>query len=158
MANLRCPHHVMQNGGNRKALFLTDQDRDRYLATLRSLRRQYALKVYAYCLMTTHVHLVLGAVQHGAVLNAVMQRLSCVPARWVASSPVYERHGRRASWRSRFLSLPLDSTGYLHHCIRYVEFNPVEARMVQRPEDYRWSSYSARLDGKDEDLLDLLPT
>ena len=54
------PHHVVQRGHNRQVVFAHDDDCRRYLADLRELKEAFGVKVYAYCLMTNHVHLLLA--------------------------------------------------------------------------------------------------
>jgi putative transposase len=54
----QCPHHIVQRGHNRRVVFVTDGDRKSYLETLAEFRTELGLKVYAYCLMTNHVHLI----------------------------------------------------------------------------------------------------
>jgi putative transposase len=139
VANL--PHHIVQRGHNRCPVFRTDRDRLSYLETLAEFRDALGLKVYAWCLMTNHVHLVVDPGAVGAHLGLLMKRLA-------------GRHTRRinrladstgSAWEGRFKSSPIDSDRYLLACTRYVELNPVRAGLVSVPADYRWSSYRAKI-------------
>ena len=140
------PHHVVQRGHNRNAVFIETPDYEFYLANLIKWKSHYRVGVYAYCLMTNHVHLVLVPYGDDNAISNLMRRLSA-------------RQGRRANrlesrigtlWSGRFKCSVVDTDEYLLACLRYVELNPVHARIVDHPEDYRWSSYAQRL-GLNED-------
>lgn len=134
------PHHVIHRGHSRNAVFFSDSDRVDYLGTLAECRALFALRVYAYCLMTNHVHLIVDPGDDPRHISLLMQRLA-------------GRHSRRTNaargtsgslWEGRFKCSVIDTDRYLLACGRYIDQNPVRARMVSRPSDYRWSSYPAR--------------
>jgi putative transposase len=129
------PHHVVQRGHNRQVVFAEARDNERYLETLAQFKDVYGVKVYAFCLMTNHVHL-LVAPEEIAGLGQLMKRLAGRQTRY------HNRlEGRTGTlWESRYKSSPVDTDDYLLACTRYIELNPVRARMVATPEDYRWSS------------------
>ena len=129
------PHHIVQRGHNRQVVFAESRDFERYLETLWEFKDVYGVKVYAYCLMTNHVHLLL-APETAAGLGQLMKRLAGRQTRY---HNVLE--GRSGTlWESRYKSSPVDTDEYLLACARYIELNPVRARMVAAPEQYRWSS------------------
>lgn len=70
------PHHIVQRGHNRRAVFVTDRDRTTYLETLREFRNELGLKVYGYCLMTNHVHLIVDPGNDENNLGLLMKRLA----------------------------------------------------------------------------------
>jgi len=78
-----CPHHIVQRGHNRKAVFLTDDDYQFYLENLREFKQQYGIKVYAYCLMTNHIHLLVEPSDDVSVLSLMMKRLAGRQAAYV---------------------------------------------------------------------------
>lgn len=129
------PHHIVQRGHNRQVVFAEQRDFERYLETLATFKGVFGVKVYAYCLMTNHVHLLLVP-ETIAGLAQLMKRLAGRQTRH------HNRlEGRRGTlWESRYKSSPVDSDDYLLACTRYIELNPLRARMVAAPEDYRWSS------------------
>lgn len=135
------PHHIVQRGHNRRAVFVTDNDRLTYLETLQEFRRELGLKVYGYCLMTNHVHLIIDPGADGANIGLLMKRLAGRHTRRI--NRLERRIG--TSWSGRFKCSPIESDRYLLACTRYVDLNPVRASIVNRPEDYRWSSYRARI-------------
>lgn len=147
------PHHIVQRGHNRRVVFVTDRDRSAYLETLREFRAELELKLYGYCLMTNHVHLIVDPRNEAHNLGLLMKRLAGRHTRRI--NRLERRTG--TSWEGRFKSSPIESDRYLLACLRYVDLNPVRARMVVRPEDYAWSSYRARIGMADCDWLDLDP-
>jgi len=134
------PHHVYQRGHRRTRVFFCDADREDYLRTLAECRKEWSLRVYAYCLMDNHVHMVVDPGANAGHLSLTMKRLAGRHARRMNA-----RHGwRGALWESRFKCSPIESERYLLTCGRYIDQNPLRARIVDRPELFAWSSYGAR--------------
>ena len=144
------PHHVVQRGHDRNAVFIETADYEIYLANLIRWKSHYNVGVYAYCLMTNHVHLVLVPHSDGNDISGLMHRLAARQGRRV--NRIEQRIG--TLWSGRFKSSIIDTDKYLLSCLRYVELNPVHACMVKQPEHYRWSSYAQRLGLSDENWLD----
>ena len=134
-------HHIVQRGHNRNAVFVEDADYSFYLDNLIEWKTHYDVGVYAYCLMTNHVHLILVPRNEGDSISRLMRRLSARQGRRV--NRLEERIG--TLWSGRFKSSVIDTDNYLLACLRYVELNPVRAGIVNQPEDYRWSSYAQRV-------------
>lgn len=134
------PHHVVQRGHDRQVVFATAGDAKRYLGDLRELKESLGVRVYAWCLMTNHVHLLLQPSDTRG-LGMLMKALAARMTRY------RNRLGRRSGtlWESRYKSSLVDTDSYLLACSRYIELNPVRARIVASPGTYRWSSYAARL-------------
>ena len=131
------PHHVVQRGHNRNAVFVGDGDYCYYLDTLGNWARQLQVKVYAWCLMTNHVHLLLDPGDDVKSIGLLMKRLAGRQTRFVN-----KQENRTGSlWDGRYKMSIVDSDEYFLQCCRYIELNPVKAKMVIRPADYRWSSY-----------------
>ena len=134
------PHHIVQRGHNRQVVFAEAGDFQRYLYDLRELKNAFGVKVYAYCLMTNHVHLLLAPDESTAGLGQLMKALAARMTRY--RNKLEGRSG--TLWEGRYKSSLVQSDCYLLACSRYIELNPVRARMVSQPEDYVWSSYSLR--------------
>jgi putative transposase len=135
------PHHIVQRGHNRQVVFAGQEDFEYYLEILGECKEIYQVKIYAYCLMTNHVHLL---VQPGNDVQSLGQFMKRVAARMTR----YRNHleGRSGTlWESRYKSSPVQNDQYLLACCRYIELNPVCARMVTEPQAYRWSSYRSRI-------------
>jgi len=131
------PHHVVQRGHNRNTVFVDDDDYSYYLDTLGNWSRQLQVKVYAWCLMTNHVHLLLDPGDDIKSIGLLMKRLAGRQTRFVN-----KQENRTGSlWDGRYKMSIVDSDEYFLQCCRYIELNPVKAKMVKRPADYRWSSY-----------------
>jgi len=131
------PHHVVQRGHNRNVVFVDDGDYSYYLDTLENWSRQLQVKVYAWCLMTNHVHLLLDPGDDIKSIGLLMKRLAGRQTRFVN-----KQENRTGSlWDGRYKMSIVDSDEYFLQCCRYIELNPVKAKMVIQPRDYRWSSY-----------------
>ncbi len=131
------PHHITQRGNRREVVFFTDDDRHAYLQWLKDYAEGNEVDVLAYCLMTNHVHLVVVPASEDG-LQRVLKPLHMRYAQRINRTRNWKGH----LWQGRYFSSALDET-YLWAAIRYVERNPVRARMVRKAENYRWSSASA---------------
>ena len=131
------PHHVTQRGNRRADVFFDDDDRRRYLFLLGQYAERHGLAIWAYCLMTNHVHFV--AVPSGeSSLGRAFRYTHQAYAAWL-------NRKRRESghlWQGRTFSCVLDDP-HTWACVRYVERNPVRAGLVDRAEDWPWSSAAA---------------
>ena len=148
-----CPHHVIQRGHNRQVVFANDQDYQYYLANLWEWKAYLHCKIYAYCLMTNHVHLIIDPGREPAALGKLMKRVAGRQTRYV--NRLETRTG--SFWEGRYKSSPVDTDEYLLACCRYVELNPVRAHMVTRPDQHPWSSYRAKVGLAEQAGLDLDP-
>lgn len=119
------PHHIVQRGHNRQVVFVEDADFERYLADLRELKDAFGVKVYAFCLMTNHVHLLLAPNDSLGGLSQLMKTLAARTTRY--RNRLEGRSG--TVWESRYKSSIVQSDSYLLACSRYIELNPVRACM-----------------------------
>ena len=132
------PQHVLQRGVDRQAIFFSDDDYCFYLECLGEYAARRGIGLHAYCLMTNHIHLLLTAPS----VEALAGLMQDVGRRYVLHvNRTRQRSG--ALWQGRYKTSFLQSDRYLLPCMRYVEFNPVRARQVEAPGQYRWSSYAA---------------
>jgi len=133
----KMPHHVTQHGNMRADVFQSDQDRQKYLSLLIKYAAQHGVQVWAYCLMTNHVHFV--AVPAGEEsLGRGFRDTHQAYAAWFNKRLGQVGH----LWQGRFYSCVLDD-GHMWSAVRYVERNPVRAGLVSRAEDWQWSSAAA---------------
>ena len=128
------PHHVTQRGNRRQPTFFEKTDYQLYLDLLAEWCPKHGVRIWAYCLMPNHVHLV--------AVPSEKQSLA------LAIGEVYRRYTRAINfrmgwrghlWQGRFESAAMDEN-HLLAAVRYIELNPVRARIVKAPQDYRWSS------------------
>jgi putative transposase len=147
----RIPHHITQRGNRRQTTFFGDEDYQFYREVLGKWCRRCAVEIWAYCLMPNHVHLIaVPSSEHGL-------RYSIGEAHKRYTRRVNTREGWKGHlWQGRFFSYPLDEACLLT-AVRYIEMNPVRARLVRSPEKYPWSSASAHLTGKDDLLAQVRP-
>ncbi|OGI56374.1 MAG: transposase, partial [Candidatus Muproteobacteria bacterium RIFCSPHIGHO2_02_FULL_60_13] len=146
------PQHVIQRGNNREPCFFAEDDYHRYLGDLREALDRNDCRLHALVLMTNHVHLLLTPMsEHG--VSHLMQDLGRKYVRYI--NHTYRRSG--TLWEGRYKSSLIDSEAYLLTCMRYIELNPLRASMVAHPGEYRWSSYAANANGRDNPLLSLHP-
>ena len=141
------PHHITQRGNRREKVFFSDADREAYLEWLADYCTKHKVEVLAYCLMSNHIHLVAVPEREDA-LERVLRPLHTRYAQRINRLKKWRGH----LWQGRFFSSALDET-YLWAAIRYVERNPVRARMVRRAENYRWSSAAAHCGPKADSVL-----
>lgn len=134
------PHHLIQRGNNRQAIFLDRQDYDTMLALLTEQAKRCNVAVHAYVLMDNHFHL-LATPQTAEGLPLMMQAVGRSYVRYFN-----DRHGRTGTlWEGRYRSTLVQSDRYLLACMVYIDLNPVRAGMVTQPIDYPWSSHGHAL-------------
>ncbi len=112
-------HHIVQRGHNRRPVFAEARDYRRYLDTLKEIEEECAIEVYAFCLMTNHVHLLVSP-SDCAGIGRLMERLAGRQTR------NYNRlEGRSGTlWEGRYKSSTVQTEAYLVACCRYIELNP----------------------------------
>lgn len=142
------PWHIIQRGNNRSVCFFAENDFSFYLHYLEEFATKFGCAVHAYVLMTNHVHLLLTPQQPDSA-SLLMKHLGQRYVQYI--NRTYKRSG--TLWEGRFRSCLAQSEGYVLACYRYIELNPVRAAMVNRPQDYRWSSYHANALGKPNSLI-----
>ena len=142
------PLHVIQRGHLQAACFFGEEDCAAYLGWLGRYAAGCGCSVHAYVLMGNHVHLLLTPSRAGGVAG-LMRSLSERYARYVGD--VHHRDG--ALWEDRYEAVPVHVGRYLLSCMRYIELNPVRARVVAWPGHYRWSSFRANALGQNDALL-----
>ena len=135
------PHHITQRGNRRQETFFCKEDYQSYLAFMAEWCQKSQVEIWTYCLMPNHVHLIAVPKSEEGLRRAIGE------AHKRYSNRINSREGWRGHlWQGRFSSYPLDEA-YLLTASRYIEMNPVHARLVKAPEDYPWSSASAHLAG-----------
>jgi len=143
-------HHITQRGNNRQDVFFVDDDRRVYMDLLKKNCEKYEMRVHGYCLMTNHVHLVAIPEKEESLAKAVGR------THFFYSQYINRFHNRSGHlWQGRFYSCALDER-HFWLAMRYIEHNPVRAKLCRKPWRYKWSSASAHIDGAAEsELLDL---
>jgi putative transposase len=141
------PHHITQRGNYAQDVFLSDGDRMVYLEWLGECAARHGMRIWAYCLMTNHVHL-LAVPEKG---DSFARCLAQVHMRH--SQRINRRTGQRGHlWQGRFYSCAVDER-HAWAALRYIECNPLRAGAAERAESYRWSSAAAHCGLKKDALL-----
>jgi putative transposase len=144
----------VQRGHNRQTVFVSDDDYNYYRENLVEFKREFNCRIYSYCLMTNHVHLIVDPVNKPESLSMLMKRVAGRQTRYV--NKLEKRTG--SLWEGRFKSSIVSSKEYLPACSRYIELNPMRAGMVGDPAEYQWSSYPAKVIGTRDPVVDFHPS
>ena len=144
-------YHLIARGNDRQAIFHSPEDHLKFLALLIKEKARSPFFLYAYCLMTNHIHLLLERQQE--TVGGIMQRILGGYSRY------YNRKHKHIGhvFQGRHKSILCQSDRYLSELVRYIHLNPVRARMVSLPEDYPYSSHRAYLGLEHDDLTDVDP-
>ncbi|WP_069999330.1 transposase [Cellulosilyticum sp. I15G10I2] len=136
-------YHIMVRGNNKQDIFEDEEDRIQYLKRLKRYKEKFKIEVYAYCLMTNHVHLLIY--DNGQDISKVMKGLNLSYVRYFNKR--YNRCGHL--FQGRFNSVMVKRDSYFIEVSKYIHLNPAEAGMVGAPEDYKWSSLKMYLGERD---------
>ncbi|UCD78449.1 MAG: transposase [Desulfobacterales bacterium] len=130
-------YHVINRGNAGEKLFKNDRDREKFLVYLEKAVERFSLKIHAYCLMKNHFHILLET-----PLPNLSQSIQWIN---VSYAGYFNRKHHRSGhlFQGRFKSILVDADEYLKQLSRYIHLNPVRAKIVQRPDEYQWSSYPA---------------
>jgi putative transposase len=128
-------YHAMVRGINRQDIFQDREDRLVFLEKLSAVKERSECNIYAYCLMSNHVHLLIA--EGVEMISQIMKRLGSSYAYWYNKK--YERVGHL--FQDRFRSEPVNVETYLLIALRYIHQNPVKAGIALSCESYPWSSY-----------------
>lgn len=128
-------YHIILRGQNRQTIFKDDEDRENFLQTLKICKSKSEFKVYSYCLMENHIHLLLHETKEE--LAIIMRRLGASYVYW------YNRKYKRCGhlFQDRFRSETVDTDTYFLTVVRYIHLNTAKVGLEKKMFDYRWSSY-----------------
>jgi len=146
-----CPHHLIQRGNRRLRVFFSDEDKAFYLALLKRQIEKHGISIWAFCLMDNHVHLIAVPKAGDSFAKGIGE------AHRKYTTVINTREDWKGFlWQGRFISYPLEDL-HLFAAVRYVERNPVRARMAKNAEDYSWSSAGAHVRKERHPLLSTCP-
>jgi len=138
-------YHIVFRGLNKQDIFLDERDYERLLERLYELKKELKFEIYAYCLMTNHVHILLKEKEYGDI-SVIMKRLLVSYVQYFNKK--YERIGKLVN--DRYLSKEVKDNSYILNLIRYIHQNPVK---IGLSINYKWSSYHEYFNNK-EKLVD----
>lgn len=142
------PHHITQRGNNKETVFFDDEDREFYLKTLVRYSHKRGLEIWAYCLMNNHIHILAVPKKEDSLARGI-GGVNLIYTQYINRK--HKKSGRL--WQNRFYSTIVEKEPYLWAVARYIERNPVRAKLVTRPEDYLWSSAKAHVTGVRDSIL-----
>lgn len=143
-------YHVIIRGNNKQTLFPHQSDFEQFILILKTYLQREPVGIHHYCLMHNHVHLLINS-----------ERLDALGRYMHSVQRSYHHHYRKTYTffghltQGRYRSFPIDDEGYLLECGRYIEKNPVRAKMVRAPELWAYSSYRVYAQGLNEDWITL---
>ncbi len=128
-------YHITSRGNERKNIFKSKRDREKFLEYLESSTQRYIAVIHAYCLLDNHYHLLLETPSGN--LSQIMRHING------AYTTYYNVKRKRSGhlFQGRYKAILVDVDEYAKELSRYIHLNPVRAKMVEAPEDYVWSSY-----------------
>jgi REP element-mobilizing transposase RayT len=129
-------YHIMLRGINRQAIFEDDEDIQRLLETLARYKETCKYELYAYCIMSNHVHILIKETEE--TISNVVKRISGSYVYWYNKK--YDRCGHL--FQERYKSEVVDNDEYFLTVVRYIHQNPIKAGIVKDISAYKWSSYN----------------
>lgn len=142
-----CFYHITSRGDDRKRIYHSEADYNKFLEYIQEAKKKYAFFLYAYCLMSNHYHLLLETTH--ANLSQIMHYIN-------GSYTTYYNIKRNRCghvFQGRYKSIVVDKDSYFQELSRYIHLNPVKAKIVKSPQEYRWTSYGGYV-GKKDKVLD----
>lgn len=138
-------YHIMIRGINKEKIFATDQEKERIVTLIREKTQEEACRIIAYCIMDNHMHMIIHAEK--SELVKIMKKIN------ISYAMSYNQRHKRIGpvFQDRFRSENITDESYLYGAIRYIHNNPIEAGMVSKVEEYKWSSIREYL--SNENLL-----
>ncbi len=141
-------YHVILRSVNQHIIFEEDPDYRKFLYVLSDCKKKYDIKIYAYCLMDNHIHILLKS--PADKLSSFFQSLGSRFVRWYNNK--YQRSGHL--FQERFYSTTIEDDRAFLSTLIYIHNNPVKANVCRFPSDYQWSSFNAYY-GKKNTVIDL---
>ena len=138
-------YHIVFRGVNHCHLFEEDADYEKFLTILKTVKNEFQFDLYAYCLMSNHVHLLIKEINIGDIVG-IMKKILTHYAGWFNRK--YKRSGSLIA--NRYKSECVKNDEYLFSLVRYIHQNPVKAGIIEKTEEYQWSSYTDYIKGKSD--------
>jgi REP element-mobilizing transposase RayT len=136
-------YHVTSRGNERRDIYKSQRDREKFLFYLESSSERYGARIHGYCLMSNHYHLLLETPEGN--LSQIMRHING------AYTTYYNIKRKRSGhlFQGRYHAVLLEADAHVKELSRYIHLNPVRAGVIEKPEDYPWSSYRAFIDTTD---------
>ncbi|MFH1096680.1 MAG: transposase [Candidatus Desantisbacteria bacterium] len=145
-------YHITSRGNLRDKIFFEDKDKEKFLEVLERTKERYGYLLHAYILMDNHYHLLIETPK--ANISQIMQNINTSYTVYINRR--YQRNGHLL--QGRFKSIVVDKAEYLITLSRYIHLNPIRAKIVETPEDYKWTSYRAFIGKENNSIVDITDT
>jgi len=145
------PHHITQRGNRCQKTFFCDNDYQVYIELMAEWCGRCGVAIWGYCLMPNHVHFIMAPDSEDGLRRAIGEA-----HRRYTRHINFRENWRGHLWQGRFASYVLDGQ-YVLTAARYIELNPVRAKLTKKPEDYPWSSAAAHLKGNNDGVVVVKP-
>lgn len=135
-------YHIIKRGLEKREIYKTDKDKEWFLKYLEKSHNKYKSICHAYCLMDNHYHMIIQTPR--ANLTKVMHYVNASYAMY------YNKKNNRAGplYQGRYKSILIEADEYLYHLSRYIHLNPIRAKVINKLEEYKWSSYQKYIKNK----------
>ncbi len=141
--------HIMTRGNNKQWIFKDKEDLNRYKEILKEVKEDQPFKIYHYCLMSNHVHMLIETNEQ-TKLSKLMKRINLKYYNYYKKKYGYVGH----FWQDRYKSLLIEAESYLLSCGIYIERNPLRAKMTKSLSEYKQSSYRYYAYGIGDELVE----
>ncbi len=141
-------YHITTRGNNRNIVFKENDDYLVYLNLIRKYKKEHPFDIYHYCLMPNHTHFLVRT-GDAPGFSVFMKKLNLAYYHYFKKKYGWTGH----LWQGRYNSQSVGKDEYFLQCGKYIELNPVRAKIVKDPGDYLYSSYSYYVEGKDDDII-----
>ncbi len=141
-------YHITTRGNNKNNIFKENNDYLFYLNLIKKYKKKTSLNIYHYCLMPNHTHFLIRT-GDASSFSSFMKNLNLAYCYYFKKKYSWVGH----FWQGRYNSQSVGKDEYFLQCGKYIELNPVRARIVEDPKDYPYSSYSYYAEGKDDDII-----
>ncbi len=135
-------YHIMLRGINQQVIFEDEEDYSKFIETLETFKAVSKYKLFAYCLMSNHIHILLKVEKED--INVIMKRIAGSYVYWYNWK--YYRKGHL--FQDRFKSEPVESDAYFLTVLRYIHQNPLKAGITEKIDNYEYSSYNDYIEGE----------
>ncbi|MFA6797332.1 MAG: transposase [Candidatus Paceibacterota bacterium] len=149
-------YHVINRSNARMQIFNTDEDYELFEAVLKEVKDRTNMKIYSYCIMPNHWHFIVSPKNDGDLSKFMAWLTMTHTQRWHA---MHKSIGTGHLYQGRYKSFLVQSNEYFNQVCRYVERNPVRAKLIKKAEDWKWGSLWKREKGNIEQqkLLNIWP-
>ncbi|SKC57350.1 transposase [Maledivibacter halophilus] len=140
-------YHIMNRGNRRSAIFKDNEDYQVYLTILKETMEKYEYILYAYCLMTNHIHMQIET--KNVEIWKIMRYINLSYTKYFNNKYNFIGH----LFQGRYRAGIIESDAYNLQTSRYIHLNPVKASMVEKPVEYKWSSYGVYMGEIKNDIV-----